>query len=58
MSRPTVDPTLLRIIRCPECHGELDLVSDGAEFACTGCTLIYPVQGGIPVLLVDEARRA
>lgn len=53
-----VDPTVLGIIVCPACHGELSLIDQGQELACTGCTLIYPVRGAIPVLLVDEARRA
>ena len=28
------------------------------ELVCTGCGLAYPVRDDIPVLLVDEARRA
>ncbi|UDY22742.1 Trm112 family protein [Nocardioides sp. Kera G14] len=62
-----LDPKLLEIIVCPECHGDL-LPTEAAagagteslsgELVCQGtCGLAYPVKDGIPVLLVDEARR-
>ncbi|QKW06843.1 Trm112 family protein [Streptomyces sp. NA04227] len=48
---------LLEILACPACHSALE-EQDG-ELVCTGkdCALAYPVRDGIPVLLVDEARR-
>lgn len=55
-----LSPELLAIIVCPDCHGEFRVVErSGAEpeLACQGCGLVYPVRDGIPVLLVDEARR-
>jgi uncharacterized protein YbaR (Trm112 family) len=52
---PTLDPALLEIVVCPDCHG--DLRPGPGELACTACGLVYPVRDGIPVLLVDEARR-
>ena len=54
-----IEPWLREILRCPSCHSEL---LDGAgpdagpELQCTGCTLAYRIDDGIPVLLVDEAR--
>ncbi|GAB3088943.1 Trm112 family protein [Nocardioides zeae] len=59
----SIDPTLRRIIVCPNCRGELadgpaGGSADGAELVCTDCGYGYPVRDGIPVLLVDEARRA
>lgn len=50
-----VDPDLLAILACPACRAPLDVAGD--ELVCTGCGLAYPVRDGIPVLLVDEARR-
>jgi uncharacterized protein len=50
-----IDATLLEIIRCPDCRGELK--ASGEELVCTACGLAYPVRDDIPVLLVDEARR-
>lgn len=51
----TLDPTLLSIIVCPGCHGAL--AEEGAELICAGCGNAYPVRDGIPVLLLDEARK-
>lgn len=63
----SIDPALLEIFACPQCHAPLrldalDAVEDGEateELACTNdtCALVYPIRDGIPVLLVDEARR-
>jgi uncharacterized protein len=50
-----LDPALLDIIVCPDCHGKLEPKAE--ELVCSGCGLAYPVRDDIPVLLVDEARR-
>ena len=56
-------PELLEILACPNCHAPLrpdvaDLAA-AQELICTSaaCGLRYPVRDGIPVLLLDEARR-
>ncbi|MCI0386425.1 Trm112 family protein [Streptomyces sp. CNQ085] len=48
---------LVEILACPACHSPLQ--EEGDELVCggSGCELAYPVRDGIPVLLVDEARR-
>lgn len=51
-----LDPRLIEIIVCPDCHGDLALVE--AELVCADCGLAYPVRDNIPVLLVDEARKS
>ncbi len=52
-------PELLEILACPNCHGALAVDHDRDELVCTApdCGLAYPVRDGIPVLLIDEARR-
>ncbi|MFD9816520.1 Trm112 family protein [Streptomyces sp. NPDC059080] len=56
-----VDASLIEILACPACHAPLAdrTADDPAELVCTSaaCGLAYPVRDGIPVLLVDEARR-
>ena len=58
-----IEPWLREILRCPACRSELrDAGSPAApELACTdtagaSCGLVYRIDDGIPVLLVDEAR--
>jgi len=48
---------LLEILACPACRAPL--TEEESELLCTAqdCGLAYPVRDGIPVLLVDEARR-
>ena len=55
----TLDPALLELLACPASRHPLRLDEAAAELVCTdpGCGLAYPVRDGIPVLLVDEARR-
>jgi uncharacterized protein YbaR (Trm112 family) len=52
-----VDPLLLEILACPDCHAPLRPDEPASELVCTGCRLAYPVRDDIPVLLIDEARR-
>ncbi|MFZ1288068.1 MAG: phosphomannomutase/phosphoglucomutase [Candidatus Phosphoribacter sp.] len=58
---PGIEGWLRAILRCPACRGELDDAPGpgGPELVCraAGCALAYRVEDGIPVLLVDEARR-
>ncbi|GAA1775130.1 MAG TPA: hypothetical protein PKH97_15440 [Tetrasphaera sp.] len=61
MSEPTtITPWVRELLRCPNCLAELrDDVHDGApELVCTNddCARAYPVEDGIPVLLIDKAR--
>ena len=54
-----IEPWLRDILRCPSCSSALrdGTAPDGAmELQCSGCSLAYRVDDGIPVLLVDEAR--
>ena len=49
-----IDAALLAMLVCPKCNGPLTLVDD--ELICEESQLAYPIQDGIPVLLVEEAR--
>jgi len=45
--------TVLPTIVCPACHSRLTL--SGTTVNCDGCGRSYPIEDGIPVLLVDRA---
>jgi uncharacterized protein YbaR (Trm112 family) len=50
-----LDPTLLSIIACPQDHGQLLPVDDELLYN-PRLRRAYPIENGIPVLLIDEAR--
>ncbi|MBO9385694.1 MAG: Trm112 family protein [Thermomicrobium sp.] len=49
-----MDPELLEILACPACHGELVPAND--RLICRTCQRRYPIEDGIPILLVEEAE--
>ena len=57
----TIEPWLREILRCPNCRSELtdEQGPSGPELVCSNaaCALAYRIDDGVPVLLVDEARR-
>ena len=53
-----LDPELLAILACPDTHhSPLTVDEEAGELLCTTCDRAFPVRDGIPVLLLDEARR-
>ncbi len=52
-----LDPDLLAIVVCPDCHGALRPDDAAQTLTCAECGLVYPVVDDVPVLLVEEARR-
>lgn len=53
----SLSPELLEILVCPKCRGDLEYRREPGEvLVCHQCRLVYPVEDGIPVMLIDEAR--
>lgn len=52
-----VDPELLDILVCPITRSRLVLDTEAEELISERAGLAYPVRDGIPVLLVEEARK-
>ena len=50
-----IDKTLLEILACPACKGDVEERND--KIICLKCGLKYPVKDGIPVMLIDEAEK-
>ena len=53
-----LDADLLSILACPDTHHTPLTVDEAAgELVCDTCDRGFPVRDGIPVLLLDEARK-
>ena len=51
-----VDPKLLEILVCPVTKGPLSYDRERGELISERARLAFPIRGGIPIMLVDEAR--
>ena len=49
-----IDKDLLDILACPQCKGAVKLMDDSG-IVCEKCSLLYKIQDGIPVMLIDKA---
>ena len=52
-----LDPKLLEILVCPLTKGPLIYDRAAQELVSPRAGLAYPIRDGIPIMLVDEARR-
>jgi uncharacterized protein YbaR (Trm112 family) len=53
----TIDPRMLEYLVCPVTRGPLVYNARRQELISRGAHLAFPIHGGIPVMLIDEARR-
>jgi uncharacterized protein len=56
-NRSGIDPKLLEILVCPLSKGPLRYDAAANELISEKAGLAYPIRDGIPIMLVDEARR-
>ena len=54
--RNVLDRKVLEVLVCPLTGGQLLYDEGRGELISKEAGLAYPVRGGIPVMLVDEAR--
>ncbi len=52
-----IDPKLLEILVCPLTKGPLRYDEEAGELVSEQAGLAFPIRDGIPIMLVDEARR-
>ena len=61
MSEPShpapLDPRLLEILVCPLTKEPLEYDAAAQELISRKAQLAYPIRDGIPIMLIDEARR-
>lgn len=51
------DPRMVEALVCPQTHGLLTYDAERQELVSKSAGLAYPIRGGIPVMLADEARQ-
>ncbi len=56
-TKNTPDPKLLEILVCPLTKGALEYDEAAGELISQKAGLAYPIRDGIPIMLVDEARK-
>lgn len=52
-----IDPKLLELIVCPLTKATLEYDAVRGELVSRAAKLAYPIRDGIPIMLVDEARK-
>ncbi|MBB4266690.1 Trm112 family protein [Roseospira visakhapatnamensis] len=52
-----LDPKLLDLLVCPLGKGPLEYDRENRELISRQAGLAYPIRDGVPIMLIDEARR-
>ncbi|WP_310618464.1 Trm112 family protein [Flexibacterium corallicola] len=54
---PEIDRKLLELLVCPVTKTTLEYDREAQELISRAAKLAYPIKNGIPIMLVDEARK-
>jgi len=57
MSETKFDRRMLEALVCPETRAPLTFDPEQQELVSKAAHLAYPIRNGIPIMLVDEARK-
>jgi len=57
MEQRKTDPRLLEMLVCPVTKTPLKYDAKAQELISKQANLAYPIRDGIPIMLVDEARK-
>lgn len=52
-----ISKELLEILACPKCKGDVVLTEKEDGLICQQCKLFYEIKDGIPIMLIDEAKK-
>ena len=52
-----IDPRLLEELVCPITKTVLEYDKDAQELISKAAKLAFPIRNGIPIMLIDEARK-
>ena len=51
------DRKMLEALVCPQTHDTLEFSQERQELVSPNAGIAYPIRDGIPVMLIDEARK-
>ncbi|MGX0977297.1 uncharacterized protein YbaR (Trm112 family) [Roseovarius sp. MBR-51] len=54
---PAFDRRMLEALICPQTHATLEYDVAAQELISRSAGLAFPIRNGIPVMLIDEARK-
>ncbi|NNL17783.1 MAG: Trm112 family protein [Boseongicola sp.] len=57
MNDAKFDRRMLEVLVCPQTRAQLTYDASTQELVCKAAHLAYPIRNGIPIMLVDEARK-
>lgn len=57
MSEVEFDRHMIEALVCPQTGGPLEFDAANQELVSKQAKMAFPIRGGIPILLVDEARK-
>lgn len=52
-----IDRRMLEALVCPQTHAPLTYNAEKQELVSKAAHLAFPIRNGIPVMLIDEARK-
>ena len=52
-----MDKKQIEMMVCPECNSKLEYDNSSQELICESCKIAFPVKDGIPVMLIEQARK-
>ncbi len=56
-ANPNVDRRMIEALICPVTQTTLSYDADAQELVSKAAKIAFPIRDGIPVMLVDEARK-
>lgn len=57
MNETPFDPKMLEALVCPMTQGTLEYDMENQELISRAGNMAFPIRNGIPVMLMDEARK-
>lgn len=57
MTDPAHDRHMLEALICPQTQARLEYDAENQELISKAAGLAYPIRNGIPIMLIDEARK-